>query len=248
MKDKIAELAALMRDSRSTCFFGGAGVSTESGIPDFRSADGLYSEKWGELSPEEIISHDFFFSSPEEFYSFYRERMIYENAAPGVAHRALARLEDAGLITAVITQNIDGLHTAAGSSRVFELHGSVLNNTCTECGRHFPRSYVTECAPALPKCDLCGGLVKPDVTLYGEQLPTGVFEEAAHLVLCSDLLIVAGTSLGVYPAANLVKYFEGDLVIINRDPTPYDRRADIVIHAGVGEVFSALLLELGLDL
>lgn len=242
------QICELLRNSRRTVFFGGAGLSTESGIPDFRSSDGIYSENYGRISPEAIISHGFFFADTETFYSFYRDKMLYPDAEPCLAHYALARLEQMGLVGCVITQNIDGLHTTAGSKNVLELHGSVLSNSCLCCGEKYGLDYVLKSPHNVPECEMCGGLIKPDVTLYGEPLPEGVFEAAEREVASSDLLIVAGTSLGVYPAANLVKYFNGDVVIINRDPTPFDRMATVVVHGSVGEVFSGIMQELGEEL
>lgn len=238
------KLAQMIKESRCTVFFGGAGVSTESGIPDFRSADGLYSETYGRLKPETIISHRFFESNARMFYEFYKDKMVYPEAKPNDAHIALSKLEREGYLSGVITQNIDGLHTEAGSERVLELHGSVLRNHCLSCGEFYGLDAVMD-ADGIPRC-ACGGIIKPDVVLYGEQLPVDVCAEASSLVAESDLMIVAGTSLTVYPAANYVRYFGGRLVIINRDPTPFDDRAELVFHESVGDVLSKAVAEMGL--
>ena len=237
MYEKLAEM---LKNSKCAVFFGGAGLSTESGIPDFRSSDGLYSETYGNLRPETIISHSFFEKQTETFYRFYRDKMVFPEARPNAAHLALARLEAEGYLSGVITQNIDGLHTAAGSERVLELHGSVLRNYCLSCGCFYGIDAVMNSADAVPRCS-CGGVIKPDVVLYGEQLPVDVCAEASALVAESDLMIVAGTSLTVYPAANYVRYFDGRLVIINRDPTPYDGKAELVFHESVGDELTKTL-------
>ena len=237
MYEKLAEM---LKNSKCAVFFGGAGLSTESGIPDFRSSDGLYSETYGNLRPETIISHSFFEKQTETFYRFYRDKMVFPEARPNAAHLALARLEAEGYLSGVITQNIDGLHTAAGSERVLELHGSVLRNYCLSCGCFYGIDAVMNSADAVPRCS-CGGVIKPDGVLYGEQLPVDVCAEASALVAESDLMIVAGTSLTVYPAANYVRYFDGRLVIINRDPTPYDGKAELVFHESVGDVLTKTL-------
>lgn len=228
-----AKLKELISKHNYIVFFGGAGVSTESGIPDFRSEDGLYSQKF-DYPPETMLSHAFFFSHTKEFYDFYRAKMICPGVKPNKAHLALAKLEREGKLKAVITQNIDGLHTAAGSKNVFELHGSVYRNRCLKCGRFFGLDAITGCS-GVPKC-VCGGIIKPEVVLYGEQLESNTVNGAVSAISQSDMLIVAGTSLTVYPAAGFLNFFNGDsLVLINRDPTPYDGRADLVIREKVGE-------------
>lgn len=225
-------------ESRNIVFFGGAGVSTESGIKDFRSVDGLYSQKF-DYPPETIISHSFYRKNPEYFFRFYREKMLPLGFQPNITHRTLAAWEDAGKLRAVVTQNIDGLHQKAGSHRVYELHGSVLRNYCERCEKFYPAEYVRDAA-GVPKCT-CGGTVKPDVVLYEESLPEDVVEKSVRAIGLADLFIVAGTSLTVYPAAGLLRYYRGDrLVLINRDDTPYDSLANLVIHQSLGDVFSQL--------
>ena len=232
------ELQRLVDESRSIVFFGGAGVSTESGIPDFRSVDGLYNQKY-DWPPERIISRSFFRQMPEEFFRFYREKMLPLDAQPNGAHRKLAELEQAGRLRSVVTQNIDGLHTKAGSKRVWELHGSVWRNHCVRCGKFFGPEVIRDC-DGVPHCD-CGGVIKPDVVLYEESLDEDVISGAIHDIRQADLLLVAGTSLTVYPAAGLLRYFRGrHLVLINRDATPMDSEAELVIHDKVGEVLSTL--------
>lgn len=225
--------------AKTVVFFGGAGVSTESGIPDFRSETGLYRQKFP-YPAEVMLSHDFFFSHTEEFYRFYKENMLAPDARPNKAHLALAAFEQAGKLNAVITQNIDGLHTKAGSKRVYELHGSALRNHCLSCGAFYDEAAILS-APGVPRCEKCGGLIKPDVVLYGEGLDEEVVEGAVRALSQADLLIVAGTSLTVYPAAGMIRYFRGDrLVLINRDPTPMDRLADLVIRDPVGETLGRI--------
>lgn len=232
--DKIEQLKKLIDDSDNIVFFGGAGVSTESGIPDFRSVDGLYNQKF-DYPPEEILSHEFFFLKTEEFYRFYRDKMIAPYEKPNAAHLALAALEKTGKLKAVITQNIDGLHQAAESRTVYELHGTVLKNRCLKCGKFYSVDKIIN-STGVPKCD-CGGVIKPEVVLYGESLPDDAVAGAISAIRKADLLIVAGTSLTVYPAAGLLNYFRGKtLVLINRDETPYDYKADLVIREKVGEV------------
>lgn len=219
-------------------FFGGAGVSTESGIPDFRSPDGLYQQQY-QYPPETIISHSFFQAHPEEFYRFYRDKMLYPDAKPNAAHQKLAALEQAGKDVTVITQNIDGLHQMAGSQHVLELHGSVHRNYCTACRKAYPLAFVIN-APDIPRCD-CGGIVKPDVVLYEEPLDEAVISGAVQALSGADLLIIGGTSLAVYPAAGLISYYRGNaLVLINKSATPMDNRADLLIHDSLGTVFSAI--------
>ena len=233
------QLQQWIDSSGSIVFFGGAGVSTESGIPDFRSTDGLYNQQYA-WRPETILSHTFFEHSPEEFYRFYRDKMLCPDAKPNAAHKKLAELEAAGKLTAVVTQNIDGLHQQAGSRTVYELHGSVHRNYCTKCRRFFDFDFMLHSA-GVPKCPACGGIVKPDVVLYEEGLDQETLEAAVLSISRADMLIVGGTSLVVYPAAGLINYYRGNrLVLINRDPTPYDGRADLVIHDSIGQVLGAL--------
>ncbi len=225
-----------VEESKHIVFFGGAGVSTESGIPDFRSVDGLYSQKFA-YPPETIISHSFFLRDPEYFYRFYREKMMPLDCAPNVTHRVLAAWEKAGKLDGVITQNIDWLHQKAGSRNVQELHGSILRNYCISCGKFHTAEFVKE-ADGIPRCS-CGGTVKPDVVLYEEALDEKTVRNSVAMLEAADLLIVAGTSLTVYPAAGLLNYYRGDrTVLINRDATPYDNRADLVFHESLGDVFS----------
>lgn len=236
---RVKKLQEIIDDSERIVFFGGAGVSTESGIPDFRSTDGLYNQKY-RYPPETIISHTFFRQNTREFYEFYKDRMLYRNAQPNAAHKKLAELEKAGKLLGVVTQNIDGLHQAAGSERVYELHGSVLRNYCMNCGKFFDLDYIIN-SSGIPECDVCGSTVKPDVVLYEEGLDNDTVEGAVNAIANADTLIVAGTSLVVYPAAGLLRYFNGKwLVLINRDPTPADAGANLVIHDSVGEVLSAI--------
>ena len=235
---KLEILKQWIGESHRIVFFGGAGVSTESGIPDFRSTDGLYSQKF-DYPPETIISHSFYLRKPEYFFRFYREKMLPLGFAPNITHRVLARWEQEGRLSAVVTQNIDGLHQKAGSQRVYELHGSVLRNYCTRCGKFHTAEFIRD-HEGVPKCD-CGGTVKPDVVLYEESLEGETLEKSVYAIENADLLIVAGTSLTVYPAAGLINYYRGDrLVLINRDATPYDTRADLVFHESLGDIFSQL--------
>lgn len=234
--EKLEIFKQWVDESRNIVFFGGAGVSTESGIPDFRSMDGLYSQKF-EYPPETIISHSFYRRDPEYFFRFYREKMLPLGFEPNVTHRVLARWEQEGKLSAVVTQNIDGLHQKAGSRRVYELHGSVLRNYCERCGKFYPAETVRD-ATGVPKCT-CGGTIKPDVVLYEESLPENVVEKSVAAIAGADMLIVAGTSLTVYPAAGLIRYYRGNrLVLINRDETSYDGFADLVLHQSLGTVFS----------
>ena len=227
-----------IEESNKIVFFGGAGVSTESGIPDFRSVDGLYSQKF-EYPPETIISHSFYLRKPEYFFRFYREKMLPLGFEPNVTHRVLAKWEEQGKLRAVVTQNIDGLHQKAGSKRVYELHGSVLRNYCTRCRKFHSAEFIKN-ADGIPKCD-CGGTVKPDVVLYEESLDQNTIEKSVQAIREADLLIVAGTSLTVYPAAGLVNYYRGNrLVLINRDATAYDQLADLVFHESLGGIFGKL--------
>ena len=232
------ELQRIIDESRRIVFFGGAGVSTESGIADFRSVDGLYNQHY-RYPPEEILSRTFFYRQSEEFFRFYREKMLPLGFEPNITHRRLAQWEQEGTLSAVVTQNIDGLHQKAGSRRVYELHGSVLRNFCEDCGKFHSAEFVKD-SQGIPRCD-CGGIVKPDVVLYEEGLDDDVIGHSIYAIENADLLIVAGTSLTVYPAAGLINYYRGNrLVLINRDPTPYDSRADLVLHMALGEVFGSL--------
>ena len=231
-------LQELVQDARHIVFFGGAGVSTESGIPDFRSTDGLYHQKYP-WPPETILSHEFFMTRPEEFFRFYRDKMLPLDAQPNKAHLTLAELEKKGKLTGVVTQNIDGLHQEAGSRVVDELHGSIWRNTCMRCGKKYGPEAIRD-SQGVPLCT-CGGRIKPDVVLYGEGLDDETVSHAVSLIRHADLMIVAGTSLTVYPAAGLLSYFRGShLVLIDRDPTPADREADLVIHDKVGQVLGGL--------
>ena len=226
-------------EAKQIVFFGGAGVSTESGILDFRSVDGLYNQKY-DYPPERILSHTFFMQRPEEFYRFYRDKMLPLEAKPNAAHLKLAEWEKEGRMTGVVTQNIDGLHQAAGSRLVFELHGSIHRNFCMKCRKFFPPEYIRDSRDPVPVCS-CGGRIKPDVVLYEEGLDNDVVDGAIHAIRTADLMIVAGTSLTVYPAAGLLRYFRGNrLVLINRDATAMDAECDLVIHKKVGEVLGAL--------
>lgn len=230
-------LQEIIDDSRKIVFFGGAGVSTESGIPDFRSVDGLYNQKY-KFPPEMIISHSFFVRNPEEFYRFYRDRMIYTNALPNAAHLKLAEWEKRGILSAVVTQNIDGLHQLAGSKNVIELHGSIHRNYCTKCGKFYPLSAVTE-TDGVPRCE-CGGVIKPDVVLYEESLRSEDIENAVLEISSADTLIIGGTSLVVYPAAGLVRYFNGKhLVVINKSEINAGN-AELVINDSIGKILGGL--------
>lgn len=235
---KIIKFKALVEESPNIVFFGGAGVSTESGIPDFRSKDGLYNQKY-DYPPEQILSRTFFDRMPEEFYKFYRDKLNSLKYEPNITHFKLAELERHGKLRAIVTQNIDGLHQKAGSKKVLELHGSVLRNYCMKCGKFHSAQKVFG-SKGIPRCD-CGGVIKPDVVLYEESLDNRVIEQSINAISQADMLIVAGTSLTVYPASGLINYFRGEhLVLINRDATPYDGKADLVIKQSLGKVFSAL--------
>lgn len=238
MKTKIEQLRSWIAESKRMVFFGGAGVSTESGIPDFRSVDGLYHQKF-DYPPETIISHSFFLNNPEYFYRFYREKMLPLGFEPNVTHRVLARLEQEGHLAAVVTQNIDGLHQKAGSKNVFELHGSIYRNYCEKCGKFYPPEYIRD-SDGIPRCT-CGGRIKPDVVLYEESLDQKVIEGAVRAIADADVLIVGGTSLTVYPAAGLIRYYRGNkLVLINRDETPYDGYANLIFRDPIGKVLGAV--------
>ena len=237
MKD-LETLKQWVRESNQIVFFGGAGVSTESGIPDFRGVDGLYHQNF-EYPPEVIISHSFYKRDPAYFFRFYREKMLPLGFEPNVTHRKLAQWEQEGKLLGVVTQNIDGLHQKAGSQKVYELHGSVLRNYCVRCGKFHTAEFVKD-HPDIPRCE-CGGIVKPDVVLYEESLNSHTIEAAVDAISAADLLIVAGTSLTVYPAAGLVNYYRGNrMVLINKDVTPFDHQADLVFHCGLGEIFEKL--------
>ena len=235
------QLQQWITESGNIVFFGGAGVSTKSGIPDFRSVDGLYNQKYDE-PPETILSHSYFVRKPEGFWRFYRDKMLCLDARPNTAHLKLAELERAGKLKAVVTQNIDGLHQKAGSQTVYELHGSVLRNYCMKCGAFYGAEFIRDGA-GIPQCPVCGGTVKPDVVLYEEGLDQDIIEGAVRAIAKADMLIVGGTSLVVYPAAGLINYYRGNkLVLINRDATPYDKEADLVIHDSIGKVLGGIMV------
>ncbi|MBB5263895.1 NAD-dependent deacetylase [Catenibacillus scindens] len=239
MTDEVKKLAQMMKASRSIVFFGGAGVSTESNIPDFRSEQGIYNTKknYG-YPPEEMLSHTFFMRNTEKFYEFYRSTMLYPDASPNDAHKALANLEQMSKLTAVVTQNIDGLHQAAGSKTVYELHGSVLRNYCMKCHKKFSLDVILN-SKGVPRCDACGGVIRPDVVLYEESLDEKVIQKSIAAIENADMLIVGGTSLNVYPAAGFVRCYSGDrLVLINKSETPYDHYANLLIHDSIGKVLS----------
>lgn len=243
LEEKIKNFQKIYDNSDSIVFFGGAGVSTESGIPDFRSQDGLYSQQW-KYPPETIISRSFFDANPVEFYRFYREKLIIKNIEPNTAHFQLAKMEEKGKLKAVVTQNIDGLHQKAGSRNVFELHGSTLRNFCMDCGAEYGIDFIAESEnfpDKLPRCAKCGGLVKPDVVLYEESLDQNVINGAVNAIKNADTLIIGGTSLVVYPAAGLIDYFRGkNIVLINKSATAGDARANLVIHESIGKVLGML--------
>lgn len=239
MNREILKLKQLAEESRDIVFFGGAGVSKESGIPDFRSVDGLYSQSY-RYPPETILSRSFYEKNPEEFYRFYRDKMLYLDALPNPAHKKLAQWEREGRLLAVVTQNIDGLHQAAGSRNVLELHGSVHRNHCQRCGRLFDAQTILH-SQGVPQCGQCGGVIKPDVVLYEEALDQEVLQKSIDAIRSADLLIVGGTSLTVYPAAGLLRYFQGArLAVVNRTPLPLDEKADLLIQGKIGQVFSQL--------
>lgn len=234
-------LQEIIDDSKRIVFFGGAGVSTESGIPDFRSQDGLYNQQY-KYPPEQIVSRTFFERNTEEFYRFYKDRMIFPDAEPNAAHLKLAELEKAGKLSAVITQNIDGLHQAAGSTKVIELHGSVLRNYCRDCREFYDLEYIAN-SEGIPRCEKCGGIVKPDVVLYEESLDSDDIEGAVSEIMLADTLIIGGTSLVVYPAAGFVNYFNGKhLVVINKSPTAADKKAELVISDNIGKVLGEIIV------
>lgn len=238
MEQEAARLQKIIDEHDNIVFFGGAGVSTESGIPDFRSQDGLYHQKY-DFPPETILSHTFFMRRPEEFFKFYKDKMLCDTAKPNAAHLKLAELERAGKLKAVITQNIDNLHQMAGSKQVYELHGSVYRNYCMKCGKFHDFSFMKH-AEGVPRCE-CGGIVKPDVVLYEEGLDSDTINGAVRAIAKAQVLIIGGTSLAVYPAASLIDYFQGEyLVVINKSPTPRDRYANLLIQEPIGQVFSAI--------
>ena len=238
MDSNIEKLRSIVGESDNIVFFGGAGVSTESGIPDFRSVDGLYNQKW-KYPPETILSRSFFDRSPEEYYRFHREKLVVDGVKPNRAHIRLAQLEREGKLRAVVTQNIDGLHQAAGSSNVLELHGSILRAYCSRCGKKYDADIINH-GTGVPRCS-CGGVIRPDIVLYEEPLDDAVVSAAIRYIRNADVLIIGGTSLNVYPAAGLVNYYRGDkLVLINLSETPYDSYADLVIHEKIGEVFAQI--------
>ena len=242
MDTEIEQLTKILKESNNIVFFGGAGVSTESGIPDFRSADGLFNEKLNiTFTPEQLVSHSFYIRYPKEFFNFYKAKLIYPQAKPNKAHIALAKLEEMGKLKAVITQNIDGLHQAAGSKNVFELHGSVLRNYCVKCHAFYDEKFILD-SKDVPTCTKCGGNVKPDVVLYEEGLDDNVIRDSVRAIANADTLIIGGTSLVVYPAAGLIDYFRGkNLVLINKSSTSADNKADLVIHDSIGKVLSMVI-------
>lgn len=244
--NKIEQLSKILSKSKKAVFFGGAGMSTESGIPDFRSANGIYNKTFKKnLRPEEIVSHSFFMNCPEEFFDFYRTRIVYLDAKPNAGHIALAELERRGILAAVVTQNIDGLHQAAGSKNVFELHGSVSRSFCVDCGAPYDMNYIVE-NPPIPYCKKCGGIVRPDVVLYEENLDDRILKASIEAISKADTLIVGGTSLVVYPAAGLVEYFNGEyLVIINKTETRADSEAELIIRENIGETLSKAVSLIG---
>ena len=239
MTSEVTQLQEAIDKFENIVFFGGAGVSTESGIPDFRSVDGLYNQQY-DYPPETILSHTFFMNNPQEFYRFYQAKMLCDTAKPNAAHRKLAELEQTGKLKAVITQNIDNLHQMAGSKNVLELHGSVHRNHCMKCGKFYDFAYMKN-SQGVPKCQECGGTIKPDVVLYEEGLDNTTINRSVQAISAAQVLIIGGTSLAVYPAAGLIDYFQGKkLIVINKAPTPRDRQADLVISQPIGEVFSQI--------
>ncbi|ERI91631.1 putative NAD-dependent deacetylase [Clostridiales bacterium oral taxon 876 str. F0540] len=238
----IDKLKQIIKNSSSIVFFGGAGVSTESNIPDFRSDNGLYKEHHTRYEPETILSKSFFINHTEDFFSFYKSKMIYKNAKPNKAHIALAKLEQIGKLKAVITQNIDGLHQLSGSKNVLELHGSIHRNHCIKCGRHYDLDYIINSTDNIPYCEFCGGIIKPDVVLYEENLDMNILSSATSYISKSDTLIVGGTSLAVYPAAGLINYYRGNnLILINKSETPYDSKANLIFHDSIGDILSSVI-------
>lgn len=244
MNNNIEKLKELIDSHNNIVFFGGAGVSTESDIPDFRSATGLFSKKLNRnFSPEQLVSHTFFMRYPEDFFKFYKDKLIYEDAKPNKAHIALSKLEEMGKLNAIITQNIDGLHQMAGSRNVFELHGSIHRNYCTKCGKFFNLEEMLNLGGIVPHCDNCGAIVKPDVVLYEEALDNSVVNKTINALSNADLLIIGGTSLVVYPAAGFIDYFNGDsIVLVNKSSTGYDSKASLIINDSIGKVLSQVIL------
>lgn len=242
MENEIEKLAQIVKDSNNIVFFGGAGCSSESGIPDFRSSNGLWNEKLKvNFTPEQLVSHTFFMRYPEEFFKFYKDKLVYPEAKPNAAHIALAKLEKMGKLKAIATQNIDGLHQAAGSKAVYELHGSVLRNYCMECGTFYDEKFILE-SKGVPICTKCGGTVKPDVVLYEEGLDDDIIRGAVDAISKAETLIIGGTSLVVYPAAGLINYFNGkNLILINKSTTSVDSKADLVINDDIGKVFNEVM-------
>lgn len=245
MNQNINQLIEIIKDSNNIVFFGGAGISTSSGIPDFRSSTGLYSKKLNRnFTPEQAVSHSFFVRYPDEFFDFYKKNLIYPEAKPNGCHIALAKLEKMGKLKAIVTQNIDGLHQAAGSKVVYELHGSVLRNYCTKCMEFFDAEYILN-SNGVPRCDKCGGIVKPDVVLYEEGLNDEIVSNSIRAISEADTLIIGGTSLVVYPAAGLINYFKGNkLVLINKSATPADKKADLVINSDISTVMSQVIAQI----
>lgn len=245
MNNEIEKLTLILKESNNIVFFGGAGVSTESNIPDFRSSNGLWNEKLRiNFTPEQLVSHTFFMKYPEEFFRFYKNKLIYPDAKPNAAHIALAKLEEMGKLKAVVTQNIDGLHQAAGSKNVFELHGSVLRNYCMDCNSFYDEKFILA-SEGIPTCPKCGGKVKPDVVLYEEGLDEATIQGSIAAISQADTLIIGGTSLIVYPAAGLINYFRGkNLILINKSTTSADSKADLVIHEAIGKVLDEAVISL----
>ncbi len=239
MVTEMEQLIKILKDSKNIVFFGGAGCSCESGIPDFRSANGLWNEKLQiNLTPEQLVSHTMFMKYPEEFFEFYKDKLIYPNAKPNAAHISLAKLEEMGKLKAIVTQNIDGLHQAAGSKKVYELHGSVLRNYCMKCNTFYDEKFILE-SKGIPTCPKCGGRVKPDVVLYEEGLDESIIKNSVQAISQADTLIIGGTSLVVYPAAGLINYFKGkNLILINKTSTSADNKAHLVIHDAIGKVLN----------
>lgn len=242
LTEKINEFIDVIQNNNHIVFFGGAGVSTESGIPDFRGTDGIYYQKY-DFPPEQILSDYFFWNSTAEFYRFYRDKMIFNNVKPNVTHLTLSKLEQLGKLDAVVTQNIDDLHEQAGSKNVYHLHGSIFENRCSRCGKSYEIEKILNEKP-IPHCS-CGGIIKPDVVLYGEPLPENIVEKSINAIKNANVLIIGGTSLTVYPAAMYVNYFKGDkMILINKQSTPMDEKADLIFHCSLGEVFTPLLKKL----
>lgn len=239
----IKKLANMIKESSNIVFFGGAGVSTESNIPDFRSASGLFNEKLNKnFTPEQLVSHSFYIRYPEEFYKFYKDKLVYKEARPNKAHIALAKLEKIGKLKAIVTQNIDGLHQMAGSKNVLELHGSIHRNYCTKCNKFFNLDEMLNLDGIVPYCDTCKNIIKPDVVLYEEGLDDNIISKTISSISSSDLLIIGGTSLVVYPAASFINYFKGkNIVLINKSKTPYDSKADLVINDSIGRILDEVI-------